>query len=265
MRRLSSKKTITSRFVALGLGLFICGALALPNRAARAEGDAPSAEATKTKTTKAQGKAAKTAKAAKTTSRSSKSSKKKVARPPESTEPPALAKRRRIGATPAYVVGDSDPHLINESAPPLEAFPTDGKAVKKAFSETRRDQLVDAEKAARDAKTPDRWRTVLFMLRGLPERTDSEACFWRVLSFYRLGENARARTLREACELPPKDSGTLNEEDARSAGIPQMGTVAREDDLGAPQGATNAKAEVPATAAAIAAAAPYAGPSPQRR
>jgi len=103
------------------------------------------------------------------------------------------------------------------------------KAVEKAFSETRRDQLVDAEKAARDAKSPDRWRTVLFMLRGLQERSDPEACFWRVLAFYRLGEIERARAVREICDLPAKDSATLNAEDANSAGVPTMGTVARDD------------------------------------
>jgi hypothetical protein len=108
------------------------------------------------------------------------------------------APHRRIGASPAYVVGDTNAHFINQAAPPIEQFPSDSKAVKKAFDETRRDQLDDAEKAARDGKTPDRWRSVLFALRGLPERTDPEACFWRVLAFYRLGELARARCARAA-------------------------------------------------------------------
>jgi hypothetical protein len=174
----------------------------------------------------------------------------------------AKLKRRRIGATPAYVIGDSDPHLINESAPPLESFPGDSKAVKKAFAETRRDQLVDAEKAARDATSPDRWRTVLFMLRGLPERTDPEACFWRVLSFYRLGEIQRARVLRENCELPPKDSAALNAEDATASGVPKMGTVAVDDGFGPPPGGgtkTDASMTTPTPAVS-----PYTGPSPQR-
>ncbi len=175
----------------------------------------------------------------------------------------AKLKRRRIGATPAYVIGDSDPHLINESAPPLEAFPGDSKAVKKAFAETRRDQLVDAEKAARDATSPDRWRTVLFMLRGLPERTDPEACFWRVLSFYRLGEIQRARILRENCELPPKDSAALNAEDATASGVPKMGTVAIDDGFGPPpSGGT--KNDASPTTSETPAVSPYAGPSPQR-
>ena len=199
--------------------------------------------------------------------RSVKTAKKKKTAPaatPEATEK-ALAKHRRIGASPAYVVGDADPHLIYDSAPPIEAFPTEWNAVKKAFAETRRDQLLDAEKAARDAKSPDRWRTVLFALRGLPEHADPEACFWRVLSFYRLGEIPRARTLREGCELPSKDSAVLNTEDVTASGIPQMGTVAVDDGFGPPQGATNAKAEVPPPPAVDPASAPYTGPSPQKR
>jgi hypothetical protein len=193
--------------------------------------------------------------------------KKKKAAPaatPESTEKPAFAKRRTIGASPAYVVGDSGAHLINEAAPPIEAFPADTNAVKKAFAETRRDQLADAERAARDAKSPDRWRTVLFMLRGLPERTDPEACFWRVLAFYRLGEIPRARALRENCDLPSKDSAVLNAEDASASGVPVMGTVAVDDGFGPPPGVTNAKAaEAPPPPAP--AVAPYTGPAPQRQ
>jgi hypothetical protein len=264
MRSGSTKRAFVRSGFAFGVGLLAWSALVLSDGAARAADDAPPGSNTAgqhAKTTKSLGKTAKTAKSSKRAIR------KKSTPQPESTEKPALAKRRRIGAGPAYVVGDTNAHMINESAPPLEAFPSDSTAVKKAFSETRRDQLVDAEKAARDAKTPDRWRTVLFMLRGLPERTDPEACFWRVLSFYRLGEEARARTLREACELPPKDTALLNEEDARASGVPQMGTIARDDGFGAPGGATNAKTEVPATPPPppVAASAPYTGPSPQRK
>src|SRR4051812_15945546 len=47
----------------------------------------------------------------------------------------AAAKRRRIGATPAYVVGDSDAHFIDENAPKIVAFPQEAKAVDKAFAE----------------------------------------------------------------------------------------------------------------------------------
>jgi hypothetical protein len=246
--------TIPSRKRNLALGLGLLTFLGLSSVGGRAL--AADKQAAKSTTTKAKGPG-KTAKTAK--------KKKAPPPPPESDEKPALA-NRRIGASPAYVVGDSGAHMINEAAPPIEAFPADSKAVKKAFSETRRDQLADAEKAARDAKSPDRWRTVLFMLRGLPERTDSEACFWRVLSFYRLGEIARARTLREGCDLPGKDSALLNQEDAAASGVPRMGTVARDDGFGPPSpGATNASAEVPSAPTPIPASAPYGGASPQRR
>jgi hypothetical protein len=242
------------RPLALVLGLYACGAgaLVLPASGARAA-DTPAAAAAsspKPKGKSSKGKAVKTAKKRKAA----------PATTPDSSEKPALAKRRRIGASPAYVVGDSDAHLINQSAPPIDAFPSDGKAVKKAFAETRRDQLVDAEKAARDAKSPDRWRTVLFMLRGLPERTDPEACFWRVLSFYRLGEIQRARTLREGCDLPSRDSAVLNSEDVTASGVPRM-----DDSVAQAGGATKANAELPATApAAETSSTPYTGPGPQK-
>jgi hypothetical protein len=244
--------------VYLTAGLLASGAVGVGARAQAADAATASDSSVKPKAKPAKGKSVKTAR------------KKKAAPPPapEAAEKPAFA-RRRIGASPAYVVGDTDPHLINEAAPPIEAFPTDAPAVKKAFAETRRDQLVDAEKAARDVKSPDRWRTVLFMLRGLPERTDAEACFWRVLSFYRLGEIARARTLREGCDLPSKDSTVLNSEDATASGVPRMGTVAIDDGFGPTQepkqGATNAKAEGPSSPPTDWASAPYTGPSPQKK
>ena len=196
------------------------------------------------------------------TGKSAKSGPKKKKPAPAAT-PDAMAKRRRIGASPAYVVGDTNTHFINETAPPIEPFPGDPKGFKRAFAETRRDQLAGAEKAARDVKSPDRWRTVLFMLRGLPEHTDPEACFWRVLSFYRLGEITRGRTLREGCDLPAKDSSTLNAEDALVSGVPAMGSIARDDGFGPPPGAVNANAESRAAPPPV--TAPYTGPSPEAR
>src|SRR5882724_869788 len=251
------------RRAALRLGVLACAALLLfgvGGRAAAEDAAPPAAAASgKAKPKKTPGKKAK-----------ARDSKKKA--PASATlnsaaqggATTAAAKRRRIGAAPAYVVGDSDPHLINEAAPPLEAFPTDSKAVKKAFAENRRDQLTDAEKAARDAKSPDRWRTVLFMLRGLPERTDPGACFWRVLAFYRLGEIQRARVLRENCELPSKDSSALNAEDATASGVPKMGTVAIDDGFGLPSGG-GSKTDASPTTSSTPAVSPYTGPSPQRR
>jgi hypothetical protein len=243
------------KHVALVLGLLV-GAASLVGTRAIAADPAPEADSSAKPKAKGKGKSVKTAKKKKAPAQTT----------PEPTEKPAFA-RRRIGASPAYVVGDSDAHLINDAAPPIEQFPTDGKAVKKAFAETRRDQLLDAEKAARDAKSPDRWRTVLFMLRGLPERTDSEACFWRVLAFYRLGEIPRARTLREGCDLPSKDSAVLNSEDVTASGVPQMGTVAVDDGFGPPPGGpVKAKAEASATPPPVdPASLPYTGPSPQKK
>jgi hypothetical protein len=241
------------RFVCAALLPALLAALLLSSARA-ADGAAASGEATAKPTAQRKSKTGKSAKSG------PKSGKKK---PPPAATPDAMAKRRRIGASPAYVVGDTNTHFINETAPPIEPFPGDPKGFKRAFAETRRDQLADAEKAARDIKSPDRWRTVLFMLRGLPEHADAEACFWRVLSFYRLGEVTRGRTLREGCDLPAKDSSTLNAEDALVSRVPAMGTVARDDGFGPQAGAVNANAETlppppPVTA-------PYTGPGPQVR
>jgi hypothetical protein len=264
MRTVRHDRLGVARHLGLGLLCAVLSVMSVMGTATRARAADPAPAAAETiakaqptpkKTTKA--KATKTAKANK---------KRGAATEPATTPNAASARRRKIGASPAYVVGDSDAHLINDKAPPIIPFPEDAKAVKKAFAETRRDQLVDAEKAARDAKSPDRWRTVLFMLRGLPERTDPEACFWRVLSFYRLGEIQRARTLREGCELPSKDSAGMNAEDVIASGIPEMGTVAVDDGFGPPLGAGGAgpKPEAKPTPTAPAVA-PYTGPSPQRQ
>jgi hypothetical protein len=202
-----------------------------------------------------------------------KAAKKKKAAPATETgdgNAATASKRRRLSASPAYVVGDSNPHYIDVNAPKIVAFPHEAKAVEKAFSEGRREQLADAEKTARAARSPDRWRTVLFSLRGLHDRTDPEACFWRVLAFYRLNEIDRARAVREDCDLPGKDSSTLNAEDAASTGIPAIGTVPREDQFSlagaktTEKPADKAKSETAAPAAAGPDATPYTGPGPQR-
>jgi hypothetical protein len=191
--------------------------------------------------------------------------KKKAAPEPEAIDSKAAnAKRRRLAASPAYVVGDSNPHYIDVNAPKIVAFPQDTKAVDKAFAVGRREQLVDAEKAARTERSPDRWRTVLFALRGLHDRIDPETCFWRVLAFYRLGEVDRARAVRAVCELPAKDSSTLNAEDATVTGTPAMGTVQREDQFSAPAAGEKPKAAEAAPAPASPDATPYTGPGPQR-
>jgi hypothetical protein len=69
---------------------------------------------------------------------------------------------------------------------------------------------------------------VLFHLRELDSRNDPEACFWRVVSYYRLGELAKARALRAACEPPAGVQAVLDNEDAISttlqpvAALPEM-------------------------------------------
>ena len=118
-------------------------------------------------------------------------------------------------------------HEINEEAH-VTPFPSFAPHAKKALAQNRRDQLVDAEQAARGDRTPDRWWTVLFHLRELDSRNDPEACFWRVVSYYRLGELARARALRAMCEPPPGVQTALDNEDALSstlqpvAALPEM-------------------------------------------
>jgi hypothetical protein len=109
-------------------------------------------------------------------------------------------------------------------------FPSHAGAAKKALAQNRRDQLDDAEQAARgkssgsSASSDDRWGTVLFHLRSLDSRNDAEACFWRVMAYYRLGEIARARRIREICELPAKDQTLLDNEDATAGALqpPQL-------------------------------------------
>jgi hypothetical protein len=118
-------------------------------------------------------------------------------------------------------------HEINADAH-VTPFPSFAGHAKKALAMNRRDSLVDAEQAARADKQPDRWWTVLFFLRELDSRNDPEACFWRVVAYYRLGELARARALRSLCEPPTSVQAMLDSEDALSstlqpvAALPEM-------------------------------------------
>jgi hypothetical protein len=107
-------------------------------------------------------------------------------------------------------------HTINDDVE-ITPFPSHAAAARKALSQNRRDQLDDAEKAARDPQQADRWQTVLFHLRAFDSRADAEACFWRVVAYYRLGEIGRARTIRPNCEIAAADLPTIEKEDAQSA------------------------------------------------
>ena len=134
----------------------------------------------------------------------------------------AVARTLRPGAL-TVAVG----HEINEDAH-VTPFPSFAGHAKKALAQNRRDQLIDAEEAARAARQSDRWMTVLFHLRELDSRNDPEACFWRVVAYYRLGELSRARVLRASCEPPPAVQAALDNEDAISmtlqpvAALPEM-------------------------------------------
>jgi len=160
---------------------------------------------------------------AKTKSTPKKSAKKKKPAAQKSERPmKAVARTLRPGAL-TVAVG----HEINEDAH-VTPFPSFAGHAKKALAQNRRDQLIDAEEAARAARQSDRWMTVLFHLRELDSRNDPEACFWRVVAYYRLGELARARTLRASCEPPPAVQAALDNEDAVSmtlqpvAALPEM-------------------------------------------
>ena len=99
----------------------------------------------------------------------------------------------------------------------ITPFPSHSAAAAKALAQNRRDELRDAERAARAPAEPDRWETVLFDLRNLDARSDPEGCFWRLVAYYRKGEVARARQVRALCELPVKDQAIIEAEDAQSA------------------------------------------------
>ena len=114
---------------------------------------------------------------------------------------------------------------INEDVT-LTPFPSHAGAAKKALAQNRRDQLDDAEKAARAPEQAERWQTVLFHLRDLDARSDPEGCFWRLVSYYRLGQIERARSLRPACELVAKDTAIIDAEDEQAAHLQVAGTLA---------------------------------------
>ena len=173
--------------------LFVAFAIALAPVGARAAGN--------TKTT------AKTTKAVQKT----KATGKKKPADDESSHPTKAANRTLRPGALTVNVG----HEINADAH-VTPFPSFAPHAKKALAQNRRDQLVDAEQAARAERQADRWWTVLFHLRELDSRNDPEACFWRVVSYYRLGELAKARALRGACEPPQSVQTALDAEDALS-------------------------------------------------
>jgi hypothetical protein len=159
---------------------------------------------------------------AKTKSTPKKSAKKKPATEKLDHPTKAVARTLRPGALTVNVG-----HEINEDAH-VTPFPSFARHAQKALAQNRRDQLIDAEEAARATRQSDRWMTVLFHLRELDSRNDAEACFWRVVAYYRLGELTRARTLRGVCDPPAAIQSVLDSEDAMSttlqpvAALPEM-------------------------------------------
>jgi hypothetical protein len=153
-------------------------------------------------------------------------------------------------AKPTHLARDKSGHgptdTINENVT-LTPFPSHPEAAKKALAQNRRDQLDDAEKAARSPEQADRWQTVLFHLRDLDARSDPEGCFWRVVAYYRLGQMQRARTLRQACEIGGKDASLVEAEDEQAARLQTPTALADQE-----------------TPPAVANPAPYAGAAPTR-
>ena len=149
---------------------------------------------------------------------------------------PAGKKARKAKAAPETKTTHAKPTrvakqksaMINEDIS-LTPFPSHPDAARKALAQNRRDQLDDAEKAARNPQQADRWQTVLFHLRNLDARADSEGCFWRLVAYYRLGQIDRARTLRQDCDLVPKDAAMIEAEDEQAASLQPPTTVVEKE------------------------------------
>jgi hypothetical protein len=101
----------------------------------------------------------------------------------------------------------------------LTAFPAEEAAVDQAFAENRREQVIGAERVARAEKQEDRWRTVLFHIREIDSHADPEACFWRAVAYYRLGEMMHAHDTRQACTLSGQASLVLDREEALATSL----------------------------------------------
>jgi hypothetical protein len=155
--------------------------------------------------------------AAKTAHRAAKTTGHRAHEAPARGAPSAKARSNRSKLAARQAVRGPT-QTINDDVQ-ITPFPSHADAARKALAQNRRDQLDDAEKAARDPGQPDRWQTVLFHLREFDSRSDAEACFWRVIAYYRLGEVGRARTVRQSCDIGAKDQAIIEKEDAQSASL----------------------------------------------
>ena len=195
---------LLSMLVAFGFALAPIEAHAIEGAgAASGEEPRPADKAVTRKTTKAM--AVKKRKKVTTTNQQTEAAK----------SPPGRAKLSRAARLRA---ARDQAHTINDNVE-ITPFPSHAAAARKALAQNRRDQLDDAERAARDPQQDDRWQTVLFHLRGFDSRADAEACFWRVIAYYRLGEIGRARTIRQSCEIATKDQPVIEKEDVLSASL----------------------------------------------
>jgi hypothetical protein len=181
--------------------------------------------------------------------------KKKAARKPSGRKTAPKSKgsadTKVTRGTPTHLARQKSGHAqaaktINDDVT-LTPFPSHAGAAKKALAQNRRDQLEDAEKAARNPTQADRWQTVLFHLRDLDARADSEGCFWRLVAYYRLGQLERARVLRQGCELAAKDGALIEAEDDRATHLQEAATLPEQE---------------PATT--VASSAPYDGAAPAK-
>jgi len=107
--------------------------------------------------------------------------------PPPLTGDPTKAVQRtlRPGALTVNVG-----HEINEEAH-VTPFPSFAPTRRRRWPRIAATSCSTPSRARAPDKSPDRWWTVLFHLRELDSRNDPEACFWRVVAYYRLGELAR--------------------------------------------------------------------------
>jgi hypothetical protein len=160
-----------------------------------------------------------------------KSSKAKTAPKPKAIAKKKPSKAARAGKgtrspqpTAVEMIAAAGPHMVNENIT-VTAFPSHPDAAAKALAQNRRDHLDDAEKAARAPQQTDRWNTVLFAIREIDGRADAEACFWRVIAYYRLGQVARAASIRSNCQLDAKEQTTLDNEYALSATLQPVGAL----------------------------------------
>jgi hypothetical protein len=182
--------------------------------------------------------------------------------------PPAAPKKRKLDRRPKRGRGPARSKAPASPGPRAVApraslatvgLPDEAAAMKRAFADHRRAQLADAERLARADAQKDRWRAVLFEVRDLVSRTDSEACFWRVLAYLRLGEMRRAQVLRRTCEIAAHDSPALDGEEAAAARLQPASAEPELPVAGDVDGDDQGK-----SAHAVENGAAYAGPAPVR-